>query len=338
TQDQAIWIHTGQFLDNRAPERGSKVGGYPLEVLVALANAAHAAPHFNMPADSDDEYVQKFAEYVRAHLDPALPVAVEYSNEVWNWSFPQANYAKERAAQLWPKEGTGWVQYMAARTSNMCRIFHEAFAGQEERLRCLISPQTGWRGLAEDVLDCPAWIAQHPADESCTKYVNAINITGYFAGCLPSHPEVVSRWLAEGHDSALTKGFEQLNHGGLIEDCSGEAVDNLDHTIDNYAYFAQLAVRRGLGLEVYEGGTHFEYSGDDVHVKKFLVDLTRDQRMYEAYTRNFDGFRKAGGSTFNIWGWIAPNDPWANADSLSDRSHPKYRAVVDFLGAARAAR
>jgi hypothetical protein len=333
TADQAILFSSGQFLDNHDPRRGPKVGGYPLEVMVELANQAHASPHFNIPADYDDAYVQKFAEYVRDHLAPELPVAVEYSNEVWNWSFPQASYAKERAAQLWPGEGTGWVQYAAQRTHNLCRIFHQVFGGREQRLRCLISPQTGWRGLAEDVLDCPAWIQAHPEDESCTKYVDAINITGYFSGCLQDHPEVITSWLAEGKEVALSKGFTQLEHGGLIPECDGEKIDNLDYTIDNYRYFAQLAVRRGLQLEAYEGGTHFEYPGDDAQVKQFLVDLTRDPRMHDAYLRNFDSFRRAGGRTFNVWGWVAPNDPWANAPSIVDLDHPKYRAIREFSAA-----
>ena len=332
TFDQSIWISSGQFLDPQNPGRGPKVGGYPVEVLVQLANDAHASPHFNMPADSDDEYVQKFAEYVREHLAPELPLAVEYSNEVWNWSFPQANYAKERAAQLWPGVATGWVQYMAVRTHNLCRIFHQVFAGQEQRVRCLISPQTGWRGLAEDVLDCPAWVAAHPEDESCTRYVDAINITGYFAGCLPSHPEVIQGWLGEGREAALAKGFTQLEHGGLIPDCEGEAIDNLDFTIDSYRHYMQVAVRRGLGLEVYEGGTHFEYGGDHAEVQQFLVDMAQDPRMHDAYLRNFDSFRRTGGRTFNVWGWVAPNDPWANARTILDREHPKYRAIVEFGG------
>ncbi|MEY4544952.1 MAG: hypothetical protein RL685_1147 [Pseudomonadota bacterium] len=330
TQDQATWIGSGQYVNREKPELGAKVGGYPLEVMVALANEAHASPHFNMPADSDDEYVQKFAEYVRDHLAPDLPVAVEYSNEVWNWSFPQATYAKERAARLWPQAGTGWVQYMALRTHNLCRLFHQVFAGQEQRLRCLISPQTGWRGMAEEVLDCPSWIESHPEDGSCTKYVDAINITGYFAGCLPSHPQLISRWLADGREAALNKAFTQLEHGGLIEDCEGETLDNLDYTIGNYQYFMQLAARRGLGLEVYEGGTHFDYAGDSAAVKQFLVDLTQDGRMQALYRRNFDAFRRAGGQTFNVWGWVGPNDPWANASSIVDRKHPKYRAIVEF--------
>ncbi len=334
-QDQAMWLGSAQFLDHAEPARGTKVGGYPLEVMLALANAAKASPHLNIPADSDDEYVLEFARRVKKELSPELPVSVEYSNEVWNWGFPQAGYANVRGKKLWPEEGTAWLQYMAARTHNMCKLFHQVFEGDEERLRCLLSPQTGWRDLAREVLDCPAWVEQHPEVTSCVEYVDALNISGYFAGCLHTHPEVIRRWLVElGTEGALARAFEQLEHGGSIEGCEGEATDNLDHTIENYGYYMQLAARRGLGLEVYESGTHFEYSGerggvpDDV--SKLLVGMTRDPRMYELYSRNMKGFREAGGSTFNVWGWVAPNDAWANADSPVQLDHPKYRAIADY--------
>ena len=41
--------------------------------------------------------------------------------------------------------------------------------------------------------------------------------------------------------------------------------------------------------------------------------------------------RSAGGSQFNVWGWVAPNDAWANSDSVLQNDHPKYRAIVDFV-------
>ncbi len=334
TADRAIWIHTGQFLDNAAPGRGAKVGGYPIETMVALANELRAAPHFNLPAHADDGYTRELASYLKQHLEPSLPISLEYSNEVWNWSFPQADYAKARAAELWPGVGSGWVQYMAVRTHQMCRIFRQVFAGQEWRVRCLISPQTGWRGLAPEVLDCPSWTEQHPEDESCTKYVDAINISGYFGGCMSAHPEAVASWLGEGREAALARAFEHLNHGGKIEACEGDDSDSLDRSIDNYRHFMQLAARRGLGLEVYEGGTHFDYSaqgeGGSAEVAQFFVDVARDPRMRDAYLRNYEGFRNAGGSTFNVWGWITPNDAWSNADSPVQLDHPKYRAIAEF--------
>jgi hypothetical protein len=315
-----------QYLDDAVPERGTKVGGYPVEVLVALANKLGADPHFNMPALYDDDYVKNFASLVRSQLRPDLVARVEYSNEVWNWDFPQAQYADRQGKKLWPDNGTAWVQYFAARTDNLCRIWKEVFAGQEFRLRCLISPQTGWHDLAEIVLECPAWVKLHPELGSCFGHVDAINITGYFSGCLHKHEAKLAEWLAEGRELALDQAFEQLNHGGKIPDCE----DNLDTTIAGYSYFAQLAVRRGLGLNVYEGGTHFEFQGRP-DVKKLLVDMTRDTRMREAYLRNFEGLRLAGGSVFNVWGWIAPNDTWANAESLTDRNHTKYRAILQYV-------
>jgi hypothetical protein len=296
--------------------------------MVALANRSRKSPHFNMPLLYTEEYARGFASYVRDTLDPSLRVNVEYSNEVWNWGFPQAEYAHELGQARWPGVGSAWVQFGADRTDDMCRIWKEAFAGQESRLRCLISPQTGWRDLAETVLDCPARQLEAPERGACYQHADAINITGYFSGCLPQNEDIIRSWLAEGRASALDHGFRQLEHGGLIAECD----DSLDRTISTYAYFKRLAARRGLELYVYESGTHFEYSGGD-DVRDFLVDLTRDARMHDLYMRNFVSFRVLGGRTLNVWGWIAPNDAWANSDSSLDLTHPKYRAILDFFAA-----
>jgi hypothetical protein len=324
--DQVSYQAWGQYLDNSAPEKGTRLGGYPVETMVALANRLGVSPHFNMPVHYTDEYVTEFATYVRDNLGPGIRANVEYSNEVWNWGFPQSQYAQTRAEQLWPGEETGWVQFSALRTDNLCRIWKDVFKGQEERVRCLISPQTTWRELAETVLECPARRQKDPSAGACFEHVDAINITGYFSGCLHENPGQIQSWLGEGKAKALDHAFQQLDRGGLIGDCG----DNLDHTIDNYRFFKQLADARGLEVYVYESGTHFEYSGDE-NVRQFLVDLTQDERMYTAYRKNFDGFAAAGGTTFNVWGWVAQDDAWANSESILDLGHPKYRAITDFV-------
>jgi hypothetical protein len=326
TADQPSLQAWGQYLDNSAPAKGTRLGGYPVETMVALANRLGVSPHFNMPVHYTDEYVEKFASYVKDNLAPGIRANVEYSNEVWNWGFPQAQYAQARAAELWPGEETGWVQFSALRTDNLCRIWKEVFAGEEERVRCLISPQTSWRELAETVLECPARRSADASAGPCFEHVDAINITGYFSGCLHENPGQIQSWLTEGKQAALAKGFEQLEKGGLISGCS----DSLQRTIDTYGFFEGLAEERGLEVYVYESGTHFEYSGDE-NVRQFFVDLTQDERMYEAYSKNFDGFAAAGGTTFNVWGWVAQDDAWANSESIMDRSHPKYRAISDFV-------
>jgi hypothetical protein len=330
TSDAPSNLASGQYLDPSRPELGTKVGGYSLETMVALANRVPADPHFNIPADYDEDYVRNFATYLRDHLAPGLTATIEYSNEVWNFGFPQAQYANQLGRALWPDEGSAWLQYMAGRTHTLCGIMKRVFTGQEGRVRCLMSPQTGWRDIAETVLDCPRWAAEHPGEGACDANVDAINITGYFAGCLINQDDRMLEWLGDGKQAALDKAFEQLEHGDVFDECS-ESEASLDHTIDNYRYFGELASSRGLGLYIYESGTHFnlpDVATPSVH--DLLVAVTRDQRMHDLYTKNFQAFRDAGGSVMNVWGWVAPDDLWANADSLLDRLHPKYRAIRDF--------
>jgi hypothetical protein len=323
--DQPSLLASGQYLDNAAPERGTRLGGYALEIMVALANRTMKSAHFNMPVRYTDEYVRAFAAYVRDTLRPNLRVNVEYANEVWNWGFPQASYAHQVGQARWPGEPSAWVQFGADRSDNLCRIWKEVFAGQEQRLRCLISPQTGWRDLAPTVLQCPARQASDPELGPCYQHADAINITGYFSGCLPENEATIQGWLAEGQSEALTRAFEQLEHGGLIAGCT----DSLDNTIGSYAFFRRLAARHHLELYVYESGTHFEYSGAP-EVEQFFVELSRDERMHDLYLRNFQAFSIAGGRTFNVWGWVAPNDAWSNSDTALDLTHPKYRAILDY--------
>lgn len=330
--DQAFLLARSQYLDPRAPERGVRVGGYPVEVLVALANAAGADPHFNLPATAEDEYAREFATYVKEHLAPNLRASLEYSNETWNWGFPQANYVNEKGRQLWPDEGSAWVQYAGSRMQHFCRMWKEVFGAEAERVRCLISPQTGWFEMAKAMLDCPAWAAAHPELGPCHRGADALAITGYFAGCLqePQNEPKLRAWLARGEKYALDQFFEQLGKGGKL-DCAEEGQGNsLVDTLKLYRDFAGLAKARGLDLYVYESGTHFNYDGKDPAIERLFVAATRDPRMAELYTQNLEGFQQAGGTIINAWGWIAGDDMWANSEHVNDRAHPKYRALHDF--------
>ena len=100
--------------------------------------------------------------------------------------------------------------------------------------------------------------------------------------------------------------------------------------IELYKALGRVAEARGLELYVYESGTHFNYEGKDAAIEQLFVDATRDPRMAQLYQRNLSSFKDVGGTIINAWGWIAPNDMWANADHVNDRTHPKYRALSEF--------
>jgi hypothetical protein len=330
--DQPSLLARSQFLDTAHPERGVRVGGYPVELMVALANEVGADPHFNMPAAFQDEYVREFAGYVKKQLAPNLRATVEYSNETWNWGFPQAHYVHRLGRKLWPDEGSAYVQYAGSRMQHECRLWKDVFGDEKQRVRCLISPQTGWPDMARNMLDCPAWARLHPDLGACHEGADALAITGYFAGCLqePQNEKHLRAWLGRGKAFALDRFFEQLENGNQLECSEKGARNSLVDTIELYTVFGRMADSRGLELYVYESGTHFNYDGKDPAVEQLFVAATRDPRIGELYTRNLLAFKQAGGTIINAWGWVDPNDMWANSDSVIDRSHPKYRALSDF--------
>lgn len=329
---QPSLLARSQFLDPAHPERGVRVGGYPVEMLVALANAVGADPHFNMPAAFEDEYVQQFARYVKAHLAPNLRATVEYSNETWNWGFPQAHYVNRKGRELWPDEGSAYVQYAASRMQRQCRLWKEVFAEDRARVRCLLSPQTGWPDMARNMLDCPLWAERNPELGACHEGADAVAITGYFAGCLqePHNEKHLRAWLAKGKSHALDRFFEQLETGGQLRCAEDGVKTSLVDAIELYSTFGRMAESRGLELYVYESGTHFNYEGKDPTIQELFVSATKDPRMGQLYTRNLKAFKEAGGTIINAWGWVDRNDMWANSDDVADRSHPKYRALSDF--------
>jgi hypothetical protein len=328
-----------QFANPATPNATHTMNGYPVEVLVALANRTGADPHFNMPYRFTDDYVRRFATVVHDTLAPNLRASVEYSNEVWNFSFPQGQYANTQGRALWPNEGSAWVQFMGSRASRMCQIWKEVYSDHPERLRCLFGVQTGWAEMGAPALDCPLWVARDPTkNKPCSSYSDAIAITGYFSGNLAEsqNATVIKGWLAQGRDFAFTQALRQLEFGDVAGLTSGgKAItnggDSLTHTLAEWDAFVKLAKDRSLDLYVYEGGTSMGYNGSDTDVRQFLIDLAHQPKIKDMYTTLFNTWKAKGGTVFNVWGWIDSKSSWANVDMLGKFDHPKYQAIVDFV-------
>jgi hypothetical protein len=318
-----------------------RLGGYPVEVLVALANKLRVDAHFNMPYRANDEWVRGFATYVRDHLDNGLLATVEYSNEVWNWSFPQAGFANVEGRHMWPDEGTAWLQFMGMRAAQVCRAWKDVFADQKGRVRCTIAPQTAWIDVASASLDCPKWVKQDPArNHPCAQGVDAIQITGYFGLDLhhKTNVPVLRGWLAKGADFAFERAFRYLEAGDVsgMFDPEGKPLkpgdaDSAPAAIERFKRWSTIANARKMALVVGEGGTHF--GGQDADLAQFLYRVANSERMAVLYRRVLDGFKQAGGTVWNAWGNLAPANAWSNGESLADRSNAKYRALCDFAAA-----
>jgi hypothetical protein len=286
----------------------------PVEVMVRLANELGADPWFTLPTAADDGYVRAFATYVRDHLDPRLVVHAEWSNELWNWIFPEAAWARDRAQARWgaglPEDA--WMQYAGLRAAEVADIWAEVFAAEPHRLIRVVGVHTGWPGLEGAVLDAPLAVAEgrRPPAESFDAYA----VTGYF-GASAGSEENAARLRA-----ALAQGGEEAA-AALLD---GIVAADLDHwAAQTLPHHARVAAARGLALVAYEGGPHIVGHGavtQDEALTALFTSYSYTAAMAAHHDRLRDAWAAAGGTLFmafvdigrpSRWGsWGALRHPW----------------------------
>ncbi|MGR3639215.1 calcium-binding protein [Alterinioella nitratireducens] len=320
--EQEVWDDRPRVTDYTYIRRG-----VPVELLVRLANEIGADPWFTLPHRADDAYYRAFAEYVEAELDPDLIAYVEWSNEAWNFIFPQARWAGEQAAARWDgAEGDAWMQYGGLRAAQMADIWGEVFAGQEHRLIRVISTQTAWPGLEEGLLEAP--LAQAEGLDPPAASFDAYALGGYFGYELGTE-EYVDRlrgWIDEG--TATQEATAALRDGSVAE-----LIEEF------FPYHAEVAQRYGLRLIMYEGGTHVVGHGaavEDETLTAFFTRYNYSQDMAAIYADLLAGWRAAGGTLFNAFVDVsAPTrfGSWGALRHLED-ANPRWATLMDYNATA----
>lgn len=324
--------------------------GVPAEVMIDLANQIGADPWFNMPHMADDDYVQRFAELVRDRLDPRLKAYVEYSNEVWNFVFPQAQWAGAQAESLWGKSETGWIQFYALRSAQVMDIWSDVFDGQTDRIVRTVATHTGWPGLEQDILNAPLayLVLRRPPVESFDAYA----VTGYF-GYEMGGDEMAPRmreWLDQAEQIAMATGEEQgLRRVALrefVREARFEAAiapltlaleeGSLRELVEEvFPYHGGVARRAGLRMVMYEGGTHVAGHGvqvNDERLTEFFTSYNYTPEMAKLYELLLAGWTASGGTLFNAFVDVAPATQWGSWGALRhlDDGNPRWDMLMAF--------
>ncbi|WP_298857708.1 hypothetical protein [uncultured Sulfitobacter sp.] len=329
--------------------------GVPLEVMLALVNSLGKNAWFNMPHLADDVYVRNFARVVQGGLDPKLTAYVEYSNEVWNFQFAQTRWADGQAQARWNKADVG-TQFYAMRAAEVARIWSQEFSEGAAKLVNVISTQTGWLGLEENILNAPLVVAEGKAKPS--EAFDAYAVTGYFGGILglEARGEQVTGWLDESlaratdaakaqgltgaarqeaidaaqYDYATALAAQELTDGSV----TGQNVDTVsDLTSRIWPYHAEVAKKAGLELIMYEGGTHIVGIGaqvDDDRLAAFFQHLNYTAEMGQLYKGLMAGWTASGGRLFNAYADVYVPTKWGSWGALRhlDDSNPRWDALV----------
>jgi hypothetical protein len=333
--------------------------GVPLEILIRLANDTGAEPWFTLPHQADDDYIRRFARMVHADLRPDLRAWVEYSNEVWNFSFQQAHWAEEQARARWGREWA-WTQFQTVRAYEMIGIWNEVFADAPDRLVRVIATQTGWLGLEDDLLEAPLWRAEDPANPAPWEAFDVYAVTGYFNAELheDSRQPMIRAWLAESQAAAQAEGAARglagpalaahvrdhrfdlaVQRAGeeLIDGRhSGRAEGTVRHLLDTVlVHQAQVARDRGLALVMYEGGTHVVTAPSqhgDTELVAFFDALNHSAPMGQAYRELLAGWSRLTPAPFNAYVAIGAPGIWGAWGALrhQDDDNPRWQALMEM--------
>ena len=314
------WMETNNSAVSSWDERPKKArftqadGGVALEYMIELASTAKAAPWFTIPHLADDDYVTRCATLVKETLAPELPVYVEYSNEVWNGQFKQAEYARQRglALGLSGNDFEAQLRFYAQRSSEVIAIWKKVFADQAERVRGVLAAQYANDWTSDTVL---SW-----KDAAAGAY--ALAIAPYFGVSLgsPEQANEISGW-------SLDRLFEAL----------GSEIDGENRTFVEKQ--AALAKRYGVKLIAYEGGQHLVgHAGAENNDKLtgLFQAANRDPRMGGLYLQHLAHWQASGGGLYVLFNSMGEYTKWGSWGLLEAEGVPnaKWDAVQSLLANA----
>jgi len=285
------------------------VNGMALEYMVQLANDLDANAWFNMPHQADDDFVRRFAGYVRDHLEPGRTVYVEWANEVWNfgWGFEASAWVAEQARREGLDGDLGqWI--VAGREAKRdFDIWSAVFAGQESRLVRVAAGQAANPWIVEQITDAMGGA------------FDAIALAPYIT------PTDVQR---DSYSAATTVET-------VLADTRANVATSVQWVADHRALADRLAGRLGrpVRLVAYEGGPHLD--GRGAAYQGAFHAATNDRRMGDIYREYLVGLDAAGLELFvdfqftgaagaTTWGDFAKLH---RMDEALDSAH-RYAAVV----------
>ncbi|MBW4696180.1 MAG: hypothetical protein KME27_31080 [Lyngbya sp. HA4199-MV5] len=293
----------------------SAVHGVSLEYMIRVANTLHADPWFTIPIRANDDYVRQFATLVRDKLDPSLTVHIEYSNEVWNFGFEQATYAKDQGVKLGldKDQYLAGAKYYSQRSIEIFKIAETVFGGTK-RLDRVIAAQAVNTWSGEQIL---AW-------KDAYKQADSYAIAPYFDA---------RETLLNGDKAAQIAQMSQDQVLDLLQaDIRGSIKDHMVAS-------AKLAQKYKLTLRAYEGGqqlTSFQFGSNEPQITKLYSEVNRNPRMGNLYAEYLNNWKAAGGSSFNHFSDIGTPSKygmWGALEYLGQdlTTAPKYQALLRYI-------
>ena len=282
-----------------------KNDGVPVEVIVGAANQADSDLFVTMPWNADDDYITRFATYVRDNLATNHRVYVEVSNEVWNGGYAVAAQAAKEAqaeglASATGSGSAGALERYAEKTEQVMAIWSNVFSGQNSRLVRVAS-----------------W--QHVSPYFSNLLLNYMNLS-HSVDALATAPYF-------GYEATGSMSLEQI-----MSALPGEVAAAVDSGVQQKI----VAQKYGLRYLTYEGGQTVVLPNN----VPLELQVERDPRMHDAYQQFMNAWQSRIGdglTLFALDGQIGQYGGWGLSEYVGQpiAQAPKLRAAYEFLGLSK---
>jgi len=149
------------------------------EWQIDLCNRAKTDYWLNIPHEANlTTYPASLAQLVYSQLDPTLRVYLEWSNEVWNSSFPQNAYAANQGTSLNLAGSDKALAYQAYASIRVWEAFEAAFGKGSPRLVKVLSGQHVWNGPCTSLMTALGDATNNPNGTLPTVFA----VAPYFSG------------------------------------------------------------------------------------------------------------------------------------------------------------
>lgn len=307
--------------------------GAAWEYIIELSNQLGVDPWICVPHQASDDYITQLATLFKNTLSPDRKLYLEYSNELWNSPFGQAQFVWNNA----PGHANSYVStdlatigtpthgyfekdaYMIARTF---RLFAGVYAGEmssrvvKVAAGCLANPT----GVSDAILNYLENVAHIRAD--------SLAVGGYFY----FNPNDHATWKAMD-PAAVTPEMILQSANAYYDAFTGTLVTRAK----------AVAEAHSVDYIVYEGGQHMPPYGQQVWAYNHAVyDAQITSGMYDLYMRNFAAHQTAGVKLFMAYSYVGTRQTqagsWGHLESLNQlnspgtlkNTAPKYKALLDW--------
>jgi len=321
----------------------------PLELIVELTQQTDTTPWINFPHKVNDEFIRESAIVLKRLLKDDQELYIEFSNEVWNWRYKQTHYASERGKQVlgsfFSSAKDAYQQWYGMRTAQMCDVFKkEVFSDSSDRIKCVMSIHSDWKGLHKSALECPSWKARAGG---CYKHgIDFLGITTYFNGGLngprkemKEYSSILEEWASAG-EYGLKQAFVQLRTGDKLRKIPGlEGYDGVKAELRNrLSFWKSEADTYGLKLIAYEGGQHVTANAhllqDKESIINFHIAVNRHAEMGAIYSelhKIWSEYTTEAHVHFLDFEIPSKWGSWGALETFTDEGSPKWDAINQYL-------